>query len=221
MFKNLFDSLTKHKTIVKNFGYLSILQVINLLIPLATYPYLIRVLGKESYGLVIYAQAIIGYFLILVQFGFNVSAMNLISIHRDNKKKLSEIISSTFVLKSILFLCAIILLFIFLGYVPVGQNNQWLFILCMWVCLYDILFPIWYFQGIEKMQYITVITLINRLVFLIFIFILIKAPDDYLFVPIINGGGALLSGITSLYIIFGKHKIKFILPELSEIITLF
>lgn len=221
MFKNLFNSLAKHRTIVKNFGYLSILQVINLLIPLATYPYLIRVLGKDSYGLVIYAQAIIGYLLILVKFGFDVSAMNLISIHRDNKNKLSEIVSSTLVLKSILFLCSIILLYIFLCYVPVGQKNQLLFILCMWICLYDILFPIWYFQGIEKMQYITVITLISRLIFLIFIFILIKAPDDYLFVPIINGGGALLSGITALYIVFVKHRIKFILPGLNDINKLF
>ena len=59
------------------------------------------------------------------------------------------------------------------------------------------------------MQYITLISLISRLFFLILIFILINSADDYLFVPIINGVGALFAGLYSIYIIFLKHKIRF------------
>ncbi len=81
--------------------------------------------------------------------------------------------------------------------------------LSMYLCLYEWIFPVWYFQGIEKMKYITFITLISRLTFLALIFLLIESSEDYLFLPIINGIGAIISGILSLYIVFFKHKIQF------------
>jgi len=74
-----------------------------MLIPLLTYPYLIRVLGKETYGLVVFVQAIVAYMVILVGFGFNISATREISIHRENKEKLNEIVSSVLIVKSLFF----------------------------------------------------------------------------------------------------------------------
>jgi PST family polysaccharide transporter len=87
----------------------------------------------------------------------------------------------------------------------------------MTACLNEVLFPIWYFQGIEKMKYWTQITVVSRLIFLIFIFLLIHSPNDYLYVPIIYGIGYLISGSMSLYIIFYKHKIKFQLQSFSSL----
>jgi len=67
----------------------------------------------------------------------------------------------------------------------------------------------WYFQGIERMKYITYINLISRLIFLGLIFVFIHNPNDFLFVPIIYGIGALVSGSIALVIIFGNHQISF------------
>ena len=203
------NSLIRDKSLLHNFSYLSVLYAFNLLIPLFTYPYLIRVLGKETYGLVIYAQAIINYFAILVSFGFNISATKEISIHRENKEKLSEIVSSVLIIKAYLFIISFVSLAIFLFFIPQSKGNETLFLLSMTACLNEVLFPIWYFQGIEKMKYWTQITVVSRLIFLIFIFLLIHSPNDYLYVPIIYGIGYLISGSMSLYIIFYKHKIKF------------
>jgi len=211
----------RHKVLVQNFSYLSALQIINILLPLITYPYLIRVLGKETYGLVIFAQAIIGYLLILVSFGFNISATKEISVHRNNKERISEIVSSVLTIKVILFLLALGILYIILLFIPQGRNYHALFYLTMWMCFYEAIFPGWYFQGIEKMKYITFITLISRLSFLGLIFIFIHSPGDYLFVPIINGIGSLLAGITSLYILLGNHKIKFRLQPMSQLVYYF
>lgn len=200
---------SKHKTLIQNFSYLSALQVFNMLIPLLTYPYLIRVVGKETYGLVVFAQAIIGYLVILVGFGFNISATKEVSTHRDNKEKLSEIISSVLLIKGGLFLISMIILSILIFLIPQAQDYKALFFLTMWMCLYDVIFPIWYFQGIEKMKYITYITLFSRLTFIALIFVFIHSPVDYLYIPLINGIGALLAGFISLYIIFASHKVKF------------
>ena len=55
------DKLSRNKTVLANFSYLSILQVFTILFPLLTYPYLLRVIGLELYGVIVFAQAIINY----------------------------------------------------------------------------------------------------------------------------------------------------------------
>lgn len=198
-----------HKTLIQNFSYLSVLQVFNLILPLITYPYLIRVLGKETYGLVVFAQAIVAYLVILVGFGFNISATRDISIHSENKEKISEIVSSVIIIKGLLFLISCVVMIILLWLIPKAHGYEALFILSLWACLYDVIFPIWYFQGIEQMKYITNIFLLSRLTFLVLIFVFIHSPADYLFVPIIYGIGALIAGGVSLFLIFWKHKVRF------------
>jgi PST family polysaccharide transporter len=97
--KNLYQKLVNNITLAKNIGYLSMIQVVNILIPLIIYPYLILTLGKEVFGLTVFVQTVISYLIILVNFGFNLSATREISIHRSNTIKLSEIVSSVFIIK--------------------------------------------------------------------------------------------------------------------------
>ena len=101
------DIAKRNKGLIQNFSYLTSLQVFNMLVPLFTYPYLIRILGKETYGLVIYAQVVVGYLLILVNYGFNTYAVREVSVHRDSKTDLSEITSSIFILKSTAIKCPV------------------------------------------------------------------------------------------------------------------
>jgi len=211
MIKHLKSKAAQHKTIIQNFSYLSAIQIFNLFIPLITYPYLIRVLGKETYGLIVFAQAIIGYLFILVSFGFNISATKEVSIHRDDKETLSKIVSSVLQIKVGLLVLTFIILLILLYSIPQANAYKMLFVLTMWICLYDVIFPAWYFQGIERMKFITYLTLISRIIFLGLIFVFIKERSDYLWVPVINGIGALVAGIISLGIIFKNHGLKFII----------
>ncbi len=219
--KILRERVERHKILVQNFSYLSILQIFNLIIPLITYPYLIRVVGKETYGLVVFAQAVIGYLVILIGFGFNISGTKEVSVYRNDKERLSKIVSSVFIIKSLLFLGSLIILSTILYFIPKAKGYELLFYLTLWICIYDIIFPVWYFQGIEQMKYITYITLVSRITFLVLIFVFIHSEEDYLLIPIINGLGALLAGITSLYILFIKHRIKLIIPSYKFVKKLF
>jgi O-antigen/teichoic acid export membrane protein len=219
MIKKFFSSFLKEKTILKNIGYLSLLQFLNLGLPFISLPYLIRVLGSEVYGLIIFAQAITNYFVILVEFGFNITAVREISINRNDDSKISEIVSSVTIVKSFFFLIS--LLFIYLlstVYEPI-QNNLPLFFLTAWMCLYEVLFPAWFFQGIEKMKFVTVINFIFKFFFLVMIFVFVKEPEDYLIVPILNGLGAILAGGISLFIIFKNYRVVFQFVPFSKLIT--
>lgn len=81
MIKKLIDKFKSDtaKTLLGNFTYLSILEIIAILFPLLTYPYLIRVIGAEKYGIIVFSQAVMAYVIIVVNFGFNVSATRRVS----------------------------------------------------------------------------------------------------------------------------------------------
>jgi O-antigen/teichoic acid export membrane protein len=216
-FNSLFSKLKKHHIILENFGYLGIIEIFNLVIPLMTYPYLIRTLGKDTFGLVIYAQAIVSYLVIIVSFGFSMSATKQVSLYRNDQKKLNEIVSTVLFIKGILFLLTALILVVVLFLLPQAIGHKILFVYTLWMCLYDFIFPVWFYQGIEKMKYITLLTLTSRLIFLVLIFVIIQSPSDYLKVPLINGIGSLTAGIISLYIVLSKFNIKLRFPSLSSI----
>jgi len=201
--------LTKsYKVILLNFSYLSIIQVFNIVFPLLAYPFLIRVLGKDVYGRIIFAQALMGYFVIIINFGFNITATKEISVNLSNPEKITEIVSTTFIVKGVLFLLSIVALFILQFFIADIREYTALFYLMLWMCLYEFLFPIWYFQGTEKMSYITIFTLTSRIIFLVFIFIFIRNKDNYLLVPIINGAGALIASLGAIGVL-ARDKVKF------------
>jgi len=207
----------KYRTLVENFSYITVFQIFSLLIPIITYPYLIRKLGSDIYGLIAFSQAIVGYLIVLVSFGFNTSATQEISINRNNPAKISEIVSSVMIIKTVLFLISCIILAILTYIIPDAREHKALFYLSLWICLYDVLFPVWYFQGIERMKFITYINLISRTIFIILIFLFIRSPKDYLFLPISNGLGAIIAGTISLLIVFSKDKVRFSFQPLATL----
>tara|TARA_B100000767_G_C19765669_1_gene537372 strand:- start:629 stop:1795 length:1167 start_codon:yes stop_codon:yes gene_type:complete len=188
-------------------------------IPFIIFPYLIRVLGTETYGLVIYAQTIISYLSILISFGFNLSGVKIVSEFRNDGEKLSEIISSIFIIKFILFLISLIILTSTLIFLPLAGSNKMLFILSMTGVLNELLFPTWYFQGIEEMSYWTNITVLCRLIYLGLILLLVQNPDDYLYVPSALGISHTIGGAIAIYIIFFKHNIKFRFQSFITLLT--
>jgi PST family polysaccharide transporter len=69
--------------------------------------------------------------------------------------------------------------------------------------------PVWVFQGLETMKYITYVNLITKALFTLSIFIFVQTKSDYLYVPLLTGIGAILSGAWTLYFIRRKFSIQF------------
>jgi O-antigen/teichoic acid export membrane protein len=207
------------RRVLSNFGYLTALQIISLIIPLIVFPYLIDVLGKENYGLVIYSQAIVTFLVVLVNFGFNITATREVSINRNNPQKLNEIVSSIFLLRIGLLLLTFGILAAILPFLEEARGNYLLFYLSMFLCINEVLLPVWYFQGIEQMKYITISNGFSKLVTVIFIFLFIKSSEDYTLVPLFYLIGTLFSGVIALYIVFVRHKVSFKLLPLPLVFS--
>lgn len=202
------DMIGRHKTLFRNFSFLSVLQFFNLGLPLLTYPYLIRVMGVPTYGLVILARAGIEFFIMAIDFGFNVPSARSVSIHRHDPDKLSEIVSAIFYLKIAIFGLCFLLLIVLVSTVPQLASHRALYLLTMVLGLEGILYPIWFFQGQEKMQFITYVEITSKLTFAGLIFVFIQGPEDYLWYPALQGIGTLAGGIFSCSLIVARFKIR-------------
>ena len=205
-----------NKTLLANFSYITVLQVFVLLTPLITYPYLTRVLGTELYGLVITAQILSGYATIIVKFGFDSVSARHVSIWRGDASKLSEIVSSILYLRLILWIASFIIYIIIVIAVPIYRQHFLLFLFSFGLTLNVLLFPQFFFQGIERMKVITFVNVGIQTVFIVLTFIVIKQPEDYLLVPILHTIGYLLGGVAAIYIIFKRYKLSFLIPTREQ-----
>jgi len=213
MIDSLKGKYERNKTLVDNFNFMSILQVSQILMPLLIYPYLIRVLGKETYGVVAYSNAIVAYLLMLINFGFNISEIKEISELRDQKGKVSEIVSSVLIIRTLLFVAALIVLLICVFAIPFLRVHKWLYLAYSGLLINAALNPGFYFLGIEKMKFITLITLIANLVFLVLTMIIVRKPSQYVLVPLFTSIGSLIGTIIGLYIMLAREKVVFIFQK--------
>ncbi len=207
----------KKNILIENFLSLSFLQIMDYVLPIITLPYLVRVLGPEKYGLIAFAKAFIQYFVILTDYGFNLSATREISIYRENKNKISEIFSSVMSIKFCFMLISFIILIGLILSIPKIKSHWLIYIFTFGSVLGQSLFPIWFFQGMEKMKYITLSNIVSKIIFTVSIFIFVKKIQDYIYVPLITSLGFLVTGIIGLWIIYKNFEIKFIVPNFKQI----
>lgn len=205
------------KRLLDNFLSLGALQLAGYVFPLINLPYLSRVLGVEKFGLVFFAFAFIQYFNILTDFGFGLSATREIATNRHNQNNLSNIFSTVLVLKFLLVLVSYLILVLCTIFVPKIHNNWLVFHLSFLMVVGNAIYPVWFFQGMERMRYITFLNILSKTIFLISIFIFIKHENDYMLVPLLNSAGFLVSGIIGLVFAIRKFNLTLYIPKLGTL----
>lgn len=205
-----------HKLLIENFSYLVFLQIFLLVYPLITYPYLVKVLGKELYGIILTAQMLASYASLFIDFGSNFVCAKHISINRNDKTKLGEILSNVLFVRLVIFVLFFLIYALIAYVIPIYRQNYLIFILTYGFCTNELLFPQFFFQGIERMKMISIVNVFTKLVMVLLIFLIIKSKQDAYLVPIVYSIGFLIGGIVSLYDIIIRMKIKLIKPTFEK-----
>ena len=205
------------KIISNNFFSLTSLKVLTYILPLITFPYLIRVLGIEKFGLIMFAQATMYYFEIVVDFGFNLSATREVALNAKKPNKLNEIISAVFSIKFMLLLFSFLVLIVAINLFDRFLQDSMLYYYSFLKIIALAFFPVWFFQGIEKMKYITLIDILSKSIFTVLIFVFVQSESDYILVPLISGVGYIVGTIFSLIYLFKRFKKSFIICSFSVI----
>ncbi|MDO4695367.1 oligosaccharide flippase family protein [Porphyromonas sp.] len=214
---NLKQLVRNNKLFLSNLSYIGIFQILILILPLISYPYLIRIVGADLYGRVAYAQAAVVFAIILVNFGLNIMATKEVSINRDNPIVLDRIVTKVYIIKTCFFILSSLIYAVAIFYFETFAANKLLFLLSFGYCLPEWLLPIWYFQGIEKMKYMTLVDSIAKVFFTILIFFVISIPEHYIRIPIVQTIGTLIGASVGFALLFGKEGRRFVRTKLSEI----
>lgn len=197
------------KVLLENFFSLSVLQLGGMLLPLITLPYVLRVIGFEKYGLIALALSLVAYFNSIVDYSFRITATRDVAIFRDSPKKLNLIYSKVITVKAIFLLLSLLVLTIIILVYPPFYKEKFIFFSAALSLVGYMLFPEWFFQGIEKMKYITIINITVKIVFALSVFIFLHDESDYKIYPLMTSLGLLFSGISGQYILIKKYNIRY------------
>jgi PST family polysaccharide transporter len=220
MINKLINKISKNpekRRLFENIFSLGLLQGANYILPLLTLPYLVRILGPDYFGLLAFAAATIMYVALVTDYGFNLSATRQISINRENRRKVCEVFSSVMIIKISLMLVGFVATVILVTAVDKFHEHWEVYIVTFGMVLGQVLFPVWLFQGLEMMKYITYVNISSKILFTILIFIFVESKSDFLLVPLFTALGAILGGLWSLNLIVYKMCYKFSWPGWDSI----
>jgi PST family polysaccharide transporter len=202
-----------NSSVGRNVVSLYVLQFGNYVLPLATIPYLVRVLGPEKFGLVAFGQGLMAYFSLVVNYGFDWSGTRKVAVHRDNRELINRIAADVWGAKALLCAATAVLLLILVVSIPRFREVTLLLLTLYVYVLGTMLFPTWLFQGLERMSVISVTNLCVRTLGAVAIFLFIRRPGDFLMYAVVFSAQGLVAGLIGAVAAFKMFKLRLPLPS--------
>lgn len=164
--------------LLRNAGVLFAGQVLGLVVPLLTIPYLSRVLGPKAWGPLLAAQGLGNWMVMVLEFGFDLSGTRAIARARSTPHLLGEIVHGTQSAKAVLASAiALMMLLVLLAIPSLRQQPE----LIGWTFVFVVLrgfSPLWYFQGIERMRRAVAIDALSRAAAALGVFVVVHDGSD-------------------------------------------
>lgn len=208
----------------KNFIYNVAYQILVMVLPLITTPYIARVIGPEGVGIQSYTYSIANYFVLFALLGINNHGSRSIAMVRDDREKLSRKFSSIYSVQLIMSITMIVLYFMYVLFFV--NNNKIIYIIQSIYILSALLDINWFFFGIEQFKLTVIRNTIIKLVSVVSIFIIVRSAEDLYLYSLILALGSLVSQIIlwkylKKYTKLIKVTRKEIILQLKPILVLF
>lgn len=203
--------------IVKNSFWLSILQIVNTIIPMITIPYITRTLGAEQYGNFSIALNWIVYIQVLVEFGFALNGARKVAVFENVKEEIEKLFNN--IISSRILL--LVISFILLNILTIVFNYSEVIYICMlllFTMIIGVAFQLtWLFQGKQDMRFITIINLIGRMISVVLTFVFVKSSKDIYLYCFFYALTTIISSIISLIVVYKKYNLKFKFSKFEDI----
>lgn len=198
------------KSIKTNLIYSIFYQILTLVLPLVTIPYLSRVLGADGIGRFSYSNSIAYYFSIFAILGLNNYGNRTIAKVRDDKCKLSKTFWNIYAMQIIF---ALIALLVYLLFVSLNKDQLlWIQTITVMASLFDIN---WFFFGLEEFKITVTRNTFIKIFSLALIFIFVKSAKDVWIYTLIMASSSFFSCL--ILLLFLKDRIIYVKPEFKEI----
>ena len=206
--------LSINRQLSANIVSLFILKGAEYIVSFITLPYLLRVLGPAGYGSIVFCQTIMNYGNLVVDYGFNLTAPR--DIAKDDPEDIPQDFAAILGAKLLLLALATIVLGAGL-FVFRDSLDTLLVLACLPALVGGALFPIWYFQGIQQMRFITIFNIIARTCSVIGIFLCVQETTDVYAAALFLSVTPLVAGLLSLAMIARSQPRVFRRPTLAAI----
>jgi PST family polysaccharide transporter len=207
MFQRFFSHV-----VVRNALVLYTVQIGTYALPLITVPYLSRVLSPEKLGLVAYAQSFTYYFVTLTEYGFNLTATREIAARREDTGAIARIFSAVMVARLLLLLLGFLILLAVVAAVPTFRASRTLFIVAFLSVVGNALFPMWLFQGVQKIGHVASRDFLSKIAGLAGLFIFVHGDGDYVWAAGVQSGAIILAGAVGLTTALWTLRVRFQWP---------
>lgn len=187
-------------SIAKNFFYNVLYQILVMILPLITAPYVARVLGPELIGVYSYTHSIAYYFVLFAQLGLSVYGNRTIAIVRDDAKKLSETFFSIYRLQIVIASASCMIYLVYTTFLA-KEYNLFLYLQFLYVLsgLFDIS---WFYFGIEKFKLTTMRSALIKVLTVVCVLLFVKEKTDLWLYIVIMAGGVLIGQLTLWFRLF-------------------
>lgn len=177
--QNWDTNIMSEVSIKKNFAYKSTLTVSTYLMNFVTFPYVARVLGVDGIGLVSFVDNAINYFLLFATMGVATLGVREIATIRNDDEKRNDIFANILGL-NLLFTVGTLIIYLFcILSIDKFQQYKELFYIGSAKILFTVFLVEWFFTGIENFRYITVRSVLIKILYAIFVFVLVHDKSDY------------------------------------------
>ncbi|GEA16564.1 O-antigen transporter [Moorella sp. E308F] len=209
----MINRLLRHP-VGQNILYLYGVRFAGYLIPLFTLPYLARVMGAETFGLLAFAQSFALWLALLVEYGFNLSATRDVARYREDASRVAGIAAGVLGAKGLLLVLSLGIAGLSWLAAPLFHDHSALLWWAWLAAIFQGLSPLWYFQGIERMQTPALLDIGSRVLVMLGIFALVKAREDAWRVLALQAFGNGMAVGLSLNLMY--REVRFRLPTLWD-----
>lgn len=188
---------------------MSVVQGLNAVLPLLTFPYLIRVLGLSEFGLFNHALATVHFLVVFVDYGLTLTGTRDVAVHKNDKHALERLFSTKWALQFILMAIALLLLLGAINWLPAWQSRPEVYLLAFLLVPANVLLPTWFFQGMQDFKTIAWLTFANKLLYVLLVFLLIQEASQLPLLMLLYAGCTLLAGLAGWMHLRFKIGIRF------------
>ena len=205
---------------MRNFFSLSLVQFANNVLPLLTVPVIARIIGPDKFGVINFSAAIVTYFSLLINYGFDLTATRAIAQCREDSEERSRIFSNILFAKLFLLLLSLVAFVVALYTVPQMAAEKRLFIYTYIACFSLVITPNWLYQGMQELHQMAIFNFIAKLIFTISLLLFIKQREDYILQPLLTSLSQVFVGVGSFIWAINKYKIKIYPVALNKVFAL-
>lgn len=203
--------------LAENIIWLTSLQALNYLLPMATVPYLIRVLGAANYGVMAFAVTFAQYLVILTDYGFNLSATRQVALVRNDRRELEESISAVLIIKCGLLIISLLIMLTVLAIQSRYSQYGNVMAIAFLSVVGTVLFPTWLFQGLQEMRVVTILSAIGRFVCTAAVFLTVHSRQDVGLATLWTVAGIPISGLAAWFVIWKRYGLALGMPSLKAL----